>query len=171
MPETGVVLPGGETGLLEARGSQLPGGDGAWQRTTDLAAIDDDRFLFIRGRADDAINRGGFKIPPSVIEEALLAHPAVDEASAVALPDARLGQVPAAAVTLLSPVTEEELMEYLSSRLTRYQRPVAIKVVDQLPRTPSLKISRPLVREHYFDGFGRSGPDGVPGTPTTGESQ
>jgi acyl-CoA synthetase (AMP-forming)/AMP-acid ligase II len=43
-------------------------------------------------------------------------------------------------------------MEYLASRLTRYQRPVAIKVVDQLPRTPSLKISRALVREHYFDG-------------------
>ena len=78
--------------------------------------------------------------------------------------------MPVAAVTLVSPVTEEELMQYLSSRLTRYQRPVAIKVVDQLPRTPSLKISRPLVREHYFDGFDRSGPDGVPGTPTTGES-
>jgi acyl-coenzyme A synthetase/AMP-(fatty) acid ligase len=170
-PETGAVLPCGATGLLEARGSQLPGGAGAWQRTTDLAALDDDRFLFIRGRADDAINRGGFKIPPSVIEEALLAHPAVDEASAVALPDARLGQVPAAAVTLRRPVTEEELMQYLSSRLTRYQRPVAIRVVDQLPRTPSLKVSRPLVREHYFDDFDRDGSDGVPEPETTGESQ
>jgi acyl-coenzyme A synthetase/AMP-(fatty) acid ligase len=168
-PDTGAVLPCGETGLLEARGSQLPGESGAWQRTTDLAVMDDDRFLFIRGRADDAINRGGFKIPPSVIEEALLAHPAVDEASAVALPDARLGQVPAAAVTLVSPVTAEELMQYLSSRLTRYQRPVVIKVVDQLPRTPSLKISRPLVREHYFDGFDPGGLDGVPGAATTGD--
>ena len=46
-------------------------------------------------------------------------------------------------------------MEYLTGRLTRYQRPVAIKVVDQLPRTPSLKISRALVREHYFDGLAR----------------
>jgi len=174
-PETGEVLPAGQTGLLEARGGQLPGEDGAWVRTTDLAVIDDDQFLFIRGRADEAINRGGFKIPPSVIEDALRAHPAVDEASAVALPDDRLGQVPAAAVTLLSPATEEELMQYLTSRLTRYQRPVAIKVVDQLPRTPSLKISRPLVREHYFDGFtlhGAAEVDGaaeVPGGATTGE--
>jgi long-chain acyl-CoA synthetase len=150
--ETGAVLPPGQTGLLEARGGQLPGADGAWLRTTDLATIDDEGFLFIRGRADEAINRGGFKIPPSVIEDALAAHPAVDEVSAVALPDPRLGQVPVAAVTLLSPATEEELMEYLTSRLTRYQRPVAIKVVDQMPRTPSLKISRALVREHYFDG-------------------
>ena len=161
-PDTGDVLPAGQTGLLEARGGQLPGEDGAWLRTTDLATIDDDQFLFIRGRADDAINRGGFKIPPSVIEDALAAHPAVDEASAVALPDARLGQVPAAAVTLLSPATEEELMQYLTSRLTRYQRPVAIKVVDQLPRTPSLKISRALVREHYFDGFTRTEPPRFP---------
>ena len=174
-PETGEVLPAGQTGLLEARGGQLPGEDGSWVRTTDLAVIDDDQFLFIRGRADEAINRGGFKIPPSVIEDALRAHPAVDEASAVALPDDRLGQVPAVAVTLLSPATEEELMQYLTSRLTRYQRPVAIKVVDQLPRTPSLKISRPLVREHYFDGFtphGAAEVDGaaeVPGGATTGE--
>lgn len=151
--DTGAVLPAGQTGLLEARGGQLPAEEGTWLRTTDLATVDDDGFLFIRGRADEAINRGGFKIPPSVIEDALAAHPAVDEASAVALPDARLGEVPVAAVTLLSPVTEEELMAYLAGRLTRYQRPVAIKVVDQLPRTPSLKISRPLVREHYFDGL------------------
>ena len=155
-PATGAVLPPGDTGLLEARGGQLPAGDGAWMRTTDLAAIDDDGFLFIRGRADDAINRGGFKIPPSVIEEALLAHPAVYEASAIGLPDARLGAVPVAAVVLTSPATEEELLRFLAERLTRYQLPVAIRVVDQLPRTPSLKVSRPMVRAQYF-------------APTTGE--
>jgi len=149
-PQTGAVLPPGQTGLLEARGGQLPADDRAWLRTTDLAAIDDEGFLFIHGRADDAINRGGFKIPPSIIEEALLTHPAVDEAAAVALPDPRHGQVPAAAVTLLSPVTEADLMAYLATKLTRYQCPVSVKVVDHLPRTPSLKISRAQVRDQYF---------------------
>jgi acyl-coenzyme A synthetase/AMP-(fatty) acid ligase len=172
-PETGSVRPAGQTGLLEARGRQLPGAEGAWLRTTDLAAVDDEGFVYIHGRADEAINRGGFKIPPSVIEDALAAHPAVNEASAVALPDARLGQVPVAAVTLLRPATEQELMDYLTSRLTRYQRPVAIKVVDQLPRTPSLKISRALVREHYFDGYSPHAPsdaaDGATGSATIGE--
>jgi acyl-CoA synthetase (AMP-forming)/AMP-acid ligase II len=119
-------------------------------RTTDLATIDDDGFLFIRGRADDAINRGGFKIPPAVIEDALLAHPAVDEAAAVGLPDPRLGEVPAVAVTLAHPATEQELMDYLAARLARYQRPVAIRVVAELPRTPSLKVSRALVRERFL---------------------
>jgi len=61
-------------------------------------------------------------------------------------------------------------MQYLASRLTRYQQPVAIKVVDQLPRTPSLKISRALVREHYFDGITPHAAAEVPGSTTTGES-
>ena len=63
--------------------------------------------------------------------------------------------------------------EYLAGRLTRYQRPVAIKVVDQLPRTPSLKISRALVREHYFNGFSLDGQleaDGVADSAMTGDS-
>jgi long-chain acyl-CoA synthetase len=146
----GEVLAPSEIGLLEARGGQLPGDPGAWLRTTDLALIDDDGFLYIHGRADEAINRGGFKIPPSVIEDALRQHPAVDEISVIGLPDHRLGEVPAVAVTLTGPATEEELMEHLASRLTRYQLPVALRVVDALPRTPSMKVSQPLVREQYF---------------------
>jgi long-chain acyl-CoA synthetase len=148
--DTSEVLPTGEIGLLEARGSQLGSENGAWTRTTDLASIDQDGFLFIHGRADDAINRGGFKIPPDVIENALLEHPAVNEAVALAKPDPRLGEVPVAVVTILSPATEAELLDYLTGKLTRYQLPVAVRVVDTLPRTPSLKVSRPMVRELYF---------------------
>jgi acyl-CoA synthetase (AMP-forming)/AMP-acid ligase II len=73
------------------------------------------------------------------------------------------------------PASADELMDYLASRLTRYQRPVAIKVVSHLPRTPSLKVSRALVREHYFSGtdFSDTGtqPSGdASGTPTSGGS-
>lgn len=145
-------LPPGETGLLEARGGQLPGDHDSWIRTTDLASLDADGFLYIHGRADDAINRGGFKIPPTVIEDALHGHPAVDEAVAVGLPDERLGEVPVVAVTLDGAATEEELMDYLSSVLTRYQRPVRLRIVDTLPRTPSLKVSRSMVRDEFFLG-------------------
>ncbi|MFT4265280.1 MAG: class I adenylate-forming enzyme family protein [Nocardioides sp.] len=155
-PNTGEPLAAGSTGLLEARGPQLPGGEGEWLRTTDLAVVDEDGFLFIRGRADGAINRGGFKIPPSVIEDALCAHPAVDEASAIGLPHDRLGEVPAAVVTLSSPATESELMSFLTDRLTRYQRPVALKVVEHLPRTPSMKVSRALVMEQFFSSTDES---------------
>jgi acyl-CoA synthetase (AMP-forming)/AMP-acid ligase II len=148
--DTAAVLPPGEVGLLEARGGQLPGEDGAWLKTTDLATIDADGFLFIHGRADEAINRGGFKIPPSVIEDALREHPSVQDATAIGLPDERLGEVPVAAVTLSGTATEAELMDFLASRLTRYQLPVTLKLVDALPRTPSMKVDRPMVRERFF---------------------
>ncbi|WP_395111039.1 class I adenylate-forming enzyme family protein [Actinomadura sp. SCN-SB] len=145
-PESRTPLPPGETGVLEARGGQLPVDGDGWTRTTDLASLDEDGFLYIHGRADDAVNRGGFTIVPSVIEDALRAHPAVADASAVGLPDPRLGEVPVAAVTLRAPADPAELRAWLGDRLARYQLPTEIKVVDELPRTPSMKISRPGVR-------------------------
>jgi acyl-CoA synthetase (AMP-forming)/AMP-acid ligase II len=150
--DTGEPLAAGERGLLEARGDQLPS-DG-WTRTTDLASLDADGFLFIHGRVDDAINRGGFTIVPTVIEEALRAHPGVRDASAVGIPDARLGEVPVAAVELgeTDPPSEAELRAWLADRLTRYQLPTEIRVVATLPRTPSLKVSRPDVQALFAPG-------------------
>lgn len=142
--ESGEPLARDAVGVLEAKGAQLPG-DG-WARTTDLATVDDDGFVFIHGRADDAINRGGFTIVPSVIEDALRDHPEVRDAAAVGIPDERLGEVPVVAVTVRDPVTPDELRVWLSDRLARYHLPVEIKVVAELPRTPSLKVSRPEVR-------------------------
>lgn len=145
-PDSGAPLGTGEVGVLEARGDQLPAGGDRWTRTTDLASLDEDGFLFIHGRADEAVNRGGFKIVPSVIEDALKAHPAVTDASAVGVPDPRLGEVPVAAVTLRSPADPAALRAWLADRLARYHLPTEIKIVDELPRTPSMKISRPGVR-------------------------
>jgi long-chain acyl-CoA synthetase len=144
--ETGEPMAAG-IGVLEAKGAQLPS-DG-WVRTTDLASIDDDGFLHIHGRADDAINRGGFKIVPTVLEDALRAHPAVRDASAVGIPDERLGEVPVAAVTIRDEITADALSRWLAERLARYHLPTEIKIVDELPRTPSMKVSRPDVRAMF----------------------
>lgn len=153
-PASGAVQPPGGEGVLEARGPQLPG-DG-WIRTTELAALDADGFLFVRGRADDTIDRGGFTIVPSVIEDALRAHPRVRDAVAVGLPDERLGEVPVAAATVDGPgVGVDELRDWLAARLTRYQLPTRITIVAELPRTPSLKVSRPGVRALFT---GQEGP-------------
>jgi acyl-CoA synthetase (AMP-forming)/AMP-acid ligase II len=144
-PQSGDDLGRGQSGLLEVLVRRA---SPDWIRTNDLATIDADGFLFIHGRADDAINRGGFKIPPDVISDALRAHPAVYDAAAVGLPDKRLGQVPAVAVELrpgAAPVSEEELVGYARSRLIAYQVPVRVLIVPELPRTPAQKISRPGV--------------------------
>jgi long-chain acyl-CoA synthetase len=152
----GERVPAGAVGALEAKGAQLPG-DG-WVRTTDLANLDEDGFLYIHGRADDAINRGGFKIVPSELEDVLRDHPAVRDASAVGIPDERLGEVPVAAVTIRDGAARPaaaELREWLAERLARYHLPTEIKLVDELPRTPSMKVSRPDVRALFEAPAGR----------------
>ncbi|MFC4295835.1 class I adenylate-forming enzyme family protein [Novosphingobium tardum] len=152
-PETGVLTgPQGE-GVLEIRGAQLGNGM-KWLRTTDRARIDEEGFLFILGRADNAIIRGGFKIHPDDIVSALQAHPAVREAAALGLPDERLGQVPAAVVILkdgAAPTSPEDLLAFLKQRLLPYQVPVHLRVVPDFPRTPSMKPSAPGLRALFGD--------------------
>jgi long-chain acyl-CoA synthetase len=139
----GVVLPSGDTGRLEVRTRQAPGR--GWVRTSDLARIDDDRFVWIVGRADDAIVRGGFKVQPETVRRVLESHPAVREAAVAGLPDERLGAVPVAAVEVepgQPAPTIEELVALCRRELTPYEVPKHVLVVDELPRTPSTKVSR-----------------------------
>jgi long-chain acyl-CoA synthetase len=153
-PEDGSVLAAGETGLLEVRSAQL-GTEAGWVRTTDLAELDADGFLWIRGRMDNAIIRGGFKIAPAEVVEVLERHPAVHEASVVGIADERLGALPVAAVELESgvpPVDGEELRSFARQHLAKYQVPARILVVEELPRTPSLKVSEPAVRALFDEG-------------------
>lgn len=145
-PDSDRVLGVDEVGVLEVRSTQL-GLDRGWVRTTDLASIDADGFLWLHGRSDDAIIRGGFKIVPTDVQKVLETHPAVREASVVGKHDARLGAVPVAAVELEpgASLTEDELTDFAKRNLTGYAVPVAFRVLDALPRTPSLKVSRPAV--------------------------
>ena len=145
-PETGSELGRGKEGVLEARIAAL--GD-HWIRTTDLAEMDEDDFLFLRGRADQAIIRGGFKVLPETITDALLEHPAVRDAMACGIEDRRLGQVPVAAVELKngnSGATEEVLLAFLRSRLVTYAIPTRIDIVPKLPRTGNMKASIAALR-------------------------
>lgn len=136
-------MPAGEQGRIEVRTS-----GGTWVRTTDLGRVDDDGFVFIDGRIDDVIIRGGFKVTPAEIVEVLRSHPAVRDAGVAGLPDERLGHVPVAAVELVhgGQVTSEDLLTYVRERVSRYQVPARLIIVDELPRTPSLKVSQPGVR-------------------------
>ena len=153
--EDGTVLGPDAPGLLEVKPGQL-GPDADWVRTTDLARIDSDGFLWILGRADQAIVRGGFKVLPDDVRGALESHPAILGAAVVGLPDERLGHTPAAVVELRqgTPVTAADISEYLRTRLAPYEIPSEIAVVESIPRTPSGKPDLTLVRQH-FTGRGR----------------
>lgn len=157
--DSGAELAHGEEGLLELKGDQLGPDhrlDGAeWLRTTDRAVLDGGGFLFIRGRADGAIVRGGFKVHPEDVAKAIMDHPAVREAAVVGVADERLGAVPAAAIILLAGSAApsiDELKAWLRDRLIAYQVPVHYRFVDDFPRTPSMKPSARGLRDLFVDG-------------------
>ena len=140
-PDSGEPVAPDVEGLLEVKARQL--GNDAWVRTTDLARLDEDGFLFILGRADQAIIRGGFKVRPDDIKAALERHPAVRGAAVVSRDDRRLGAVPVAVVELrpgADPVSTDDLLSYLTGVLARYELPTEIHRMERLPRTESGKV-------------------------------
>lgn len=148
-PEDGHVLAPNEEGLLEVHAPRI---QPDWIRTSDIGRIDEDGFLFLSGRADGAIMRGGFKVLPETIEKALLLHPAVAEVAVVAVPDERVGQVPGAAIRLHADQpapTMDELIAHLRQNTLATHIPVHWRIVDQLPRNPSMKIDRPGVKRLF----------------------
>jgi acyl-coenzyme A synthetase/AMP-(fatty) acid ligase len=148
--DDGTPLGPGDDGLLEVKPGQL-GPSAAWMRTTDMARIDEDGFLWILGRADQAIIRGGFKVMPDDVRAALEGHPAVRGAAVVGRLDDRLGETPVAMVELRDAASADAaaLVEFLRARLARYEIPTDIVIVEQIPRTPSGKADLAAVRELF----------------------
>jgi long-chain acyl-CoA synthetase len=146
--DTGAELPRGEEGVLEMKALQFSIGDN-WLRTTDRAVIDADGYLYICGRTDNAINRGGFKVHPEHVATVLERHPAVREAVVVGVADRRLGAVPVAAIMLKSgsvEPTEAELTAFAKQELLPYQVPTQFRIFDDVPRTASMKPALQQVR-------------------------
>jgi acyl-CoA synthetase (AMP-forming)/AMP-acid ligase II len=144
--EDGTALHHGEVGLVEAL---VPRISDDWVRTNDLAYMDEDGFLFLLGRADDAIIRGGFKVLPEEVAEELRMHPKVGDAALIGLPDERLGMVPAAAIEARhdsEAPTADELDAFLRERLPAYKLPVRYAIVPEIPRTASMKPRREGLR-------------------------
>ena len=149
--DDGRTLGPDRVGLLEVKPGQL-GPSATWMRTTDMARIDADGFVWIVGRADQAIIRGGFKVMPDDVRIALEGHPAVAGAAVVGRSNERLGETPVAMVELRESESTEgdALVEYLRTRLARYEIPTEIAIVDAIPRTPSGKADLSAIR-HFFN--------------------
>lgn len=146
-PGWGEVLVGGPSltsGYLDADElNRLSFVDG-WFHTGDLGSLDGEGFLQLHGRFKEIINRGGEKISPAEVDAALLRHPAILEAAAVAVPHPRLGE-DVAAFAVLRPgttVTVEELRKFLANQLAWFKIPRRITFVENLPRGNTGKIQR-----------------------------
>jgi O-succinylbenzoic acid--CoA ligase len=120
---------------------------GGWLHTGDLGYLDGEGYLYVVSRRSDLIISGGENIYPAEVEAVLLAHPAVEEAAVVGLPDARWGQVPAAAIKLRRSMaaSEAELIEFCRGRLAGYKVPRYMRIADALPRNAAGKLIRDAV--------------------------
>ncbi|MDQ3741000.1 MAG: AMP-dependent synthetase, partial [Actinomycetota bacterium] len=127
-----------------------PPRDRPWH-TGDRVRQDEDGFLFFEGRTDDVIISAGYRIGPFEVESALVAHPAVAEAAVVAAPDAERGSVVRAVVVLRpgherSDALARELQDHVKRETAPYKYPRIVEFADELPKTPSGKIRRALLR-------------------------
>lgn len=150
------VLPANAVGIIEV---MIPFLGDNFIRTTDLGVIDDDGFLFHRGRVDGVIVRGGFKIMPGAVERMIDNYPGVAASCVVGVTESRLGHVPVAVIEMQSGAAAPDpaaLGAHLRAALPATNIPVAYHLVDALPRTPSLKIDLKAVRALGESLYGQS---------------
>ncbi|WP_297595673.1 long-chain fatty acid--CoA ligase [Mycobacterium sp.] len=151
--EAGNVLPPGETGELFVRGEQVSGrytgigsvlDENGWFPTKDIAMLDDEGYLFIGGRSDDTIIRGGENIAPAELEEVLVEHPHVRDVAVVGVEDPQWGQAIVAVVVPAADVDPdpEELREFVRKSLRGSRTPDEVVFRDELPTTATGKVLR-----------------------------
>jgi len=153
---SGELLVPGETGEIYVRGEQIAGeyhgrsaldADG-WFATNDGGHLDVDGFLFVEGRLDDVIVRGGENMSPGEIEDVLLQHPQVAEAAVAGIPDDEWGEVVAAAVVLepAATVTEADLQAWVRDHLRSSRMPEVVEIRAELPYNETGKLLRRVLR-------------------------
>ena len=154
--EEGSVQPVGERGEIYVRGEQVSGeyeGRGSvvdndgWFPTRDAGFVDAEGFLFIDGRADDVIVRGGENMSPGEIEDVLLEHPAVSDVAVVGMPSEEWGEAVVAAVVIADEVMAEELQEWVKEHMRSSRVPERIEFWDELPYNETGKLLRRVVKE------------------------
>jgi acyl-CoA synthetase (AMP-forming)/AMP-acid ligase II len=159
--DDGSPLPPGEVGEIWVRTPRVMKGyagsvasplvEDGWLPTRDMGWMDGEGYLFVAGRKDDMIIRGGENIAPAEVEAVLQSHPAVDEAAVVGVPDVEWGQRVAACVVLRpeAVLTAEELADFCRQRLASFKKPEIIRFLPELPKNPMGKVLRKDLRAQF----------------------
>nr|WPM83303.1 4-coumarate:coA ligase 1b [Euphorbia maculata] len=166
-PETGDSLPRNQPGEICIRGDQIMKGylndpeatartidKQGWLHTGDIGFIDDDDELFIVDRLKELIKFKGYQVAPAELEALLLAHPQISDAAVVAMKDEAAGEVPVAFVVRSdkSNITEDEIKQYISKQVVFYKRIKSVFFTESIPKAPSGKILRKILREKLAAG-------------------
>ena len=163
--EAGQALPAGKIGEIVARSPRIMKGywrdeektrdaftEDGWYRTGDMGYIDEEGYIYLSGRSDDVIVRGGENIGPDEVESTLYSHPKVDEAAVIGVKDIEWGQQVRAIIRLKpgETATEQEIIDFCRPRLAGFKRPSSVIFVDEeLPKTSTGKVLRRALREQY----------------------
>lgn len=166
-PATGEDAAPGDDGELWVRGPQVMKGylnrpdataatitPEGWLRTGDIAHFDEDGFLYITDRLKELIKYKGFQVAPAELEAELLTHPEINDAAVIGRPDPEAGELPMAFVVPApgaAPLTLERVQAYLDDRLAHYKQVRVLEVVDEIPKSPSGKILRRLLRDRLAE--------------------
>jgi long-chain acyl-CoA synthetase len=163
--ETGEPASPGEAGEIQARSDSVMAGylppeatadafcDG-WYRTGDVGRLDGDGWLRITDRCKEMIKVRGFQVAPAEIEAVLLGHPAVKDCAVFGVPDPNDGEAVVAAVATGAAVGAAELTALIGDRLAAYKRPRRVVFVPEIPRLPSGKVLRRLLKERLKEHYG-----------------
>ena len=162
-PETGADLPPGEEGELWIKGPQVMIGylnneqatkdtltsDG-WLKTGDMAIIDADGYMFVVDRLKELIKYKGFQVAPAELEATLVAHPQIQDAAVIGQHDEEAGEIPVAFVVCQDPApSQEDIQAYVGSQLSHYKQLHRVTFVETIPKSPSGKILRRLLRDSH----------------------
>ena len=134
--------------------------NGRWFNTGDLARQDEDGYYFFEGRDDDVISSAAYRIGPAEVESVLIEHPAVVESAVVGKPDDLRGEVVKAFIVLKSTYSPSEDLKqaiqlFVKGKLAKHNYPRELEFVDDLPKTPSGKIMRRLLRKAEYEKAGK----------------
>lgn len=158
--DTGEVLPANEVGEIQARADSLMAGylpgdanpdafDDGWYRTGDVGCLDEDGWLRLTDRSKEMIKVKGFQVAPAEVESVLHGHPGVADCAVFGVPDPVTGEAVVATVATDGAVTEAELIALVGDRLASYKRPSRVLFVPEIPRLPSGKVLRRVLKERY----------------------
>ncbi len=163
--DTGAVLPAGETGEIQARSASVMAGylpaeatadafDDGWYRTGDIGWLEPDGWVHLTDRSKEMIKVKGFQVAPAEVEAVLLGHPSVVDCAVFGVPDEAAGEVPVAAVVLdpAHPVEPDALRALVADTLATYKQLRQVEVVDAIPRLPSGKALRRVLRDQWLAG-------------------
>jgi len=162
--EKGNDLPVNQVGEIFARGTRIMSGywrddtktsqvktEDGWLKTGDKGWVDEDGYVFLAGRGDDMIIRGGENISPEEVENVLYSHPDIEDAAVIGVSDPEWGQEPWAVVVLKQGKTADskQITDYCRSRLAGFKRPRKVVFTDNLPRNTVGKVLRKILRNRY----------------------